>query len=90
MIHLDDETNAKDYVDFFPKALLEGRPYNIKIIEHEDFIDYEIEFLDMDQKEEDYQYQYYDNDDIIPSTESSRTTAVDPGVSSGEINDCDS
>merc|ERR1712083_683456 len=56
LIHFNEEANlgGQDYYDFFPQELLEGSPYKIRVIEHEDFIDYEIEFVEMrdEDKEE--------------------------------------
>merc|ERR1712072_1303141 len=49
LIHFNEEANlgGQDYYDFFPQELLEGSPYKIRVIEHEDFIDYEIEFVEV-------------------------------------------
>ena len=50
-------------LDMFPQDLLEHsnkvRPVNVKIIEHDGYIDYEIEFVEL----EDY-YDYLDEADL--------------------------
>lgn len=60
LIHLGD--GDQNY-EFFPQELLEGSPYRIRVIEHDDFIDYEIEFLDMDMEGDEYMYEYYTMDE---------------------------
>ena len=51
----------------FPQDLLENnkkvRPVDVKIIEHDGYIDYEIEFLDMDTEGDEYMYEYYTMDE---------------------------
>ena len=87
MIHFNEEANlgGQNYYDFFPQELLEGSPYKIRVIEHEDFIDYEIEFVEMredEEKDEDeYQYEYYNEEEDFNPIES----PADAGLTSGRI-----
>ena len=88
LIHFNEEVNlgGQNYYDFFPQELLEGSPYKIRVIEHEDFIDYEIEFVEMrdedEEKEEDeYQYEYYNEEEPFNPIES----PADTGLTSGWI-----
>merc|ERR1711936_1133858 len=74
------------YHDFFPQELLEGSPYKIRVIEHEDFIDYEIEFVEMrdedggkDDDEDEYQYEYYNEEEAFNPIAS----PADAGLTSG-------
>merc|ERR1712029_348943 len=80
VIHLpyEDEENyekvaADAILDMIPQELLESnrkvRPVDVKIIEHDGYIDYEIEFVERP----DY-YQYYDYDEHHQSEEISTTT----------------
>merc|ERR1712012_1305192 len=80
VIHLpyEDEENyekvaADAILDMIPQELLESnrkvRPVDVKIIEHDGYIDYEIEFVELP----DY-YQYYDYDEHHQSKEISTTT----------------
>ena len=48
------------------------------MIEHDDFIDYEIEFLDMDADGEEYMYEYYTMDE--DKEEESGTSTGLPGL----------
>jgi hypothetical protein len=58
VIHLNTDENGKASVDaylkMFPQELLSSnkkvRPIDIRKIEHEDFIDYEIEFLELSEE----------------------------------------
>ena len=69
VIHLpadreDDEKVAADaFLDMFPQDLLENnkkvRPVDVKIIEHDGYIDYEIEFVELPDY---YDYDYYSQD----------------------------
>jgi len=85
LIHFNEEANlgGQNYYDFFPQELLEGSPYKIRVIEHEDFIDYEIEFVEMSEDEEkdedEYQYEYYnEEEDFNPIA-----NPADAGLTSG-------
>merc|ERR1712223_710745 len=77
LIHFNEEANlgGQDYFDFFPQELLEGSPYKIRVIEHEDFIDYEIEFVEVGgdnvekDEEEEYQYEYYNEEEAFDPVE---------------------
>merc|ERR1712088_130901 len=82
LIHFDEEANlgGQNYYDFFPQELLEGSPYKIRVIEHEDFIDYEIEFVEMsdeEKEEEEYQYEYYNEEEAFDPS------PADAGLTSG-------
>jgi len=88
LIHFNEEANigGQNYYDFFPQELLEGSPYKIRVIEHEDFIDYEIEFVEMrdedggkDDEEEEYQYEYYNEEEAFNPIAS----PADAGLTSG-------
>ena len=87
VIHLpakDEEDHEKvvadAILDMFPEDLLENnkkvRPVDVKIIEHEGYIDYEIEFVEL----ADY-YDYYDDEndfgqkieDLTTTTQGSTT-----------------
>ena len=87
VIHLPAENTddlekvaADAILDMFPTDLLENnkkvRPVDVKIIEHDGYIDYEIEFVEI----EDY-YDYYSNEEVIDekevTTEISESTFVD-------------
>jgi len=58
VIHLSTDENGKAsvdaYLNMFPQELLASnkkvRPIDVRKIEHEDFIDYEIEFLELSQE----------------------------------------
>ena len=73
-------------LDMFPQDLLEHsnkvRPVNVKIIEHDGYIDYEIEFVEL----EDY-YDYLDEDynGFGQKLEEETTTTVSPPQPSPEI-----
>ena len=58
-----EKVAAGALLDMFPQDLLEHsnkvRPVNVKIIEHDGYIDYEIEFVEL----EDY-YDYLDEADL--------------------------
>merc|ERR1711899_97382 len=62
LIHFNEEASlgGQNYFDFFPQELLEGSPYKIRVIEHEDFIDYEIEFVEMSEEEEEKEEEDFD------------------------------
>merc|ERR1712212_816948 len=84
LIHFNEEANigGQNYYDFFPQELLEGSPYKIRVIEHEDFIDYEIEFVEMsdeeeEKEEEEYQYEYYNEEEAFDPS------PADAGLTSG-------
>merc|ERR1719173_173881 len=88
LIHFNEEANigGQNYYDFFPQELLEGSPYKIRVIEHEDFIDYEIEFVEMrdedggkDDDEDEYQYEYYNEEEAFNPIAS----PADAGLTSG-------
>ena len=86
MIHFNEEASlgGQNYFDFFPQELLEGSPYKIRVIEHEDFIDYEIEFVEMsdeeeEKEEEEYQYEYYNEEEAFDPS------PADAGLSSGQM-----
>ena len=88
MIHFNEEANlgGQNYYDFFPQELLEGSPYKIRVIEHEDFIDYEIEFVEMreedgEKEEDEYQYEYYNEEEAFDPVASS----AEAGLTSGRI-----
>ena len=88
MIHFNEEASlgGQNYYDFFPQELLEGSPYKIRVIEHEDFIDYEIEFVEMrdedgEKEEDEYQYEYYNEEEPFNPIES----PADTGLTSGWI-----
>ena len=89
MIHFNEEANlgGQDYYDFFPQELLEGSPYKIRVIEHEDFIDYEIEFVEVGgdnvekDEEEEYQYEYYNEEEAFNPIAS----PAEAGLTSGRI-----
>ena len=81
VIHLPEETGgdlakvAADVIlDMFPKDLLENnkkvRPIDVKIIEHDGYIDYEIEFIELS----DYYDYYLDDLEIKDVTTESSTT----------------
>ena len=61
VIHLDTHHNGKAsvdaYLDMFPSELLSSnkkvKPIDVRKIEHEDFIDYEIEFLELSEETDD-------------------------------------
>merc|ERR1712072_358949 len=87
LIHFNEEANlgGQDYYDFFPQELLEGSPYKIRVIEHEDFIDYEIEFVEVggdnvEKEEEEYQYEYYNEEEAFDPIASPSDAA---GLTSG-------
>merc|ERR1711936_201316 len=88
LIHFNEEANlgGQDYYDFFPQELLEGSPYKIRVIEHEDFIDYEIEFVEVGgdnvekDEEEEYQYEYYNEEEAFDPIASPSDAA---GLTSG-------
>jgi len=84
LIHFNEEASlgGQNYFDFFPQELLEGSPYKIRVIEHEDFIDYEIEFVEMsdeeeEKEEEEYQYEYYNEEEAFDPS------PADAGLTSG-------
>ena len=86
MIHFNEEASlgGQNYFDFFPQELLEGSPYKIRVIEHEDFIDYEIEFVEMsdeeeEKEEEEYQYEYYNEEEAFDPS------PADAGLTSGKM-----
>merc|ERR1712072_725496 len=86
LIHFNEEANlgGQNYYDFFPQELLEGSPYKIRVIEHEDFIDYEIEFVEMrdedgEKDEDEYQYEYYNEEEPFNPIAS----PADTGLTSG-------
>ena len=86
MIHFNEEASlgGQNYFDFFPQELLEGSPYKIRVIEHEDFIDYEIEFVEMsdeeeEKEEEEYQYEYYNEEEAFDPS------PADAGLTSGQM-----
>ena len=91
LIHFNEEANigGQNYYDFFPQELLEGSPYKIRVIEHEDFIDYEIEFVEMVDEEvgkdgddeDEYQYEYYNEEEAFNPIASN----ADAGLTSGWI-----
>jgi len=61
VIHLSTDENGKAsvdaYLNMFPQELLSSnkkvRPIDVRKIEHEDFIDYEIEFLELSEENDD-------------------------------------
>merc|ERR1712038_41136 len=57
------KVSAEHYLDLFPADLLSSntkvRPVDVKIIEHEDFIDYEVEFLEL--PENDYEIDFLES-----------------------------
>merc|ERR1711945_79376 len=73
--HEDDleKVAADALLDMFPQDLLENnkkvRPVDVKIIEHDGYIDYEIEFVEIP----DY-YEYYDEETIETKFDTSFTT----------------
>ena len=90
VIHLpadkeDDEKVAADAIlEMFPQDLLENnkkvRPVNVKIIEHDGYIDYEIEFVELPDY---YDYDYYSEDyDTGKKVEELTTTTTESSTSS--------
>ena len=90
VIHLpadkeDDEKVAADAIlEMFPQDLLENnkkvRPVNVKIIEHDGYIDYEIEFVELPDY---YDYDYYSEDyDTSKKVEELTTTTTESSTSS--------
>jgi len=81
-----EKVAAGALLDMFPQDLLEHsnkvRPVNVKIIEHDGYIDYEIEFVEL----EDY-YDYLDEDynGFGQKLEEETTTTVSPPQPSPEI-----
>ena len=73
--HEDDleKVAADALLDMFPQDLLENnkkvRPVDVKIIEHDGYIDYEIEFVEIP----DY-YEYYDEETFETKLDTSSTT----------------
>ena len=73
--HEDDleKVAADALLDMFPQDLLENnkkvRPVDVKIIEHDGYIDYEIEFVEIP----DY-YEYYDEETFETKLDASSTT----------------
>ena len=55
------KVSAEHYLDLFPPDL---RPVDVKIIEHEDFIDYEVEFAKLPEKDK--------NNDVLSLLDSSK------------------
>ena len=48
---------ASDLMSFFPAEVLDSagrnlRPFNVRVVEHEDYIDYELEFIEDDEDKE--------------------------------------
>ena len=97
VIHLDTDGNGKatvdEYLDMFPQDLLSSnkkvKPIDVRKIEHEDFIDYEIEFLElseeMDDGEElsmDHKHSDVGSDRIISSSDSVKHSSVDHAYNS--------
>jgi len=95
VIHLpadreDDEKVAADAIlEMFPQDLLENnkrvRPVDVKIIEHDGYIDYEIEFVELP----DY-YDYYDEDynfgeKIEEQTTTTTESSTSPNSNTPEI-----
>merc|ERR1719219_629713 len=75
VIHLPAEENDDDVekvaadaiLSMFPQDLLENnkkvRPVDVKIIEHDGYIDYEIEFIELTEYYDDYHHS--DNSDVL-------------------------
>jgi len=71
VIHLSTDENGKAsvdaYLNMFPQELLASnkkvRPIDVRKIEHEDFIDYEIEFLELSEEMDDNE-----NDKVLSET----------------------
>ena len=75
VIHLPAEENDDDIekvaadaiLSMFPQDLLENnkkvRPVDVKIIEHDGYIDYEIEFIELTEYYDDYHHS--DNSDVL-------------------------
>merc|ERR1712106_130551 len=63
---------ADAYLDMFPRDLLESnkkvRPIDVRIIEHDGYIDYEIEFVELSEE----QYDEYDSDSAIETGHASK------------------
>ena len=84
VIHLPFE-NEQDFekvaadaiLDMIPQELLENnkkvRPVDVKIIEHDGYIDYEIEFVELSD-DYDYIYDYHEDSEIESASEA--TTEV--------------
>ena len=60
-----EKDSVDAYLDMFPQDLLDSnkkvRPINVRIIEHDGFIDYEIEFVELSEE----QHDDYDSDFVI-------------------------
>ena len=94
VIHLpadkeDDEKVAADAIlEMFPQDLLENnkkvKPVNVKIIEHDGYIDYEIEFVELPDY---YNYDYYIEDyDFGKKVEEELTTTTTESSTSSNPN----
>jgi len=73
--HLKEES-ADAYLDMFPQDLLDSnkkiRPIDVRIIEHDGFIDYEIEFVELSEEHDDeYDSDYVTEawDDVVPASD---------------------
>ena len=60
-----EKTNAEVYLEMFPQDLLDSnkkiKPIDVRIIEHDDFIDYEIEFVELSEE----QFNEYESDTTV-------------------------
>jgi len=70
------EQSADAYLDMFPQDLLDSnkkiRPIDVRIIEHDGFIDYEIEFVELsDEHNDEYDSDYVTEawDDVVPASD---------------------
>merc|ERR1712123_80490 len=71
-----DKATSDAYLEMFPQDLLDSnteiRPIDVRIIEHDGFIDYEIEFIEMSEEQSD-EYDINDNKDAPDNKESDFT-----------------
>merc|ERR1712168_1390031 len=71
-----EDHSADAYLDMFPQDLLDSnkkiRPIDVRIIEHDGFIDYEIEFVELSEEHNDeYDSDYVTEawDDVVPASD---------------------
>ena len=73
-----EKASADAYLDMFPQDLLDSnkkvRPIDVRIIEHDGFIDYEIEFVELSEE----QLDDYDSDFVTEAEDDNTNTSDKP------------
>ena len=73
-----EKASADAYLDMFPQDLLDSnkkvRPIDVRIIEHDGFIDYEIEFVELSEE----QLDDYDSDFVTEAEDDNKNASDKP------------